>query len=326
VFVTAELAQGRLRATAASYPPASAHQRTPGPGARAEASRRFDGELGAFLPPIALAATRVEHAAAPADIVALACGDVAGRDETELVTVSRHKVQVGKVGDGRFSVRAEAAWSALSPVAPSPLREPIAGVALVRGERVVAGLSDRADGIALSPALAPLGRLDAPLPWEGVGCLSRSGVALGSPSPCTRGEPHSIDGVNADGIDAFASGTFVDEKGKVSHVAAWRTADTRAVTLRDAAGRTASVPSAGGALALADVDLDGQPELLASVDTEKAEEDAVVVSTWARDGTIAERLRIPVKDGVHALAVCPLEDFRMAPIVAAAGGGLWLVR
>jgi hypothetical protein len=117
----------------------------------------------------------------------------------------------------------------------------------------------------------------------------------------------------------------VDGEGRPGAVLATRDATTRQVTLRH--GTTAAtLPIAGSALAVADLDLDGQPELVASVDTDRPEEDAIVVDTWARDGTIIERLRVPVKDGVRALAVCPLEDVRMAPIIAATSGGLWIVR
>jgi hypothetical protein len=328
VDVSPELARGRLRLSAAAYLLASAPS-APRASAdvaarRAEASRRLDGELGQYLPKIALAVTRTERAAAGTDIVALACGDVTGKDEPELVTVGRRRLQVGRMGDGHFTARAETAWASLSPVAPSPLREPIGGVVVVTGDRVLAGLSDRADGVALSTSLAPLGRLEAPLPWEHVGCLSRTGTALGAPRPCTRGAASVVDVSAADGIDAFASGMFVDVKGKVVRVVAWRTPRSREVTLRDDAGRMASAGVAGSALALADLDLDGQPELVASVDTDDPAADAMVVSTWGRDGAVTERLRVPVKEGVHALAVCPADDVRMARLVAATGGGLWL--
>jgi hypothetical protein len=291
--------------------------------AMVEAGAALDGELGVHLPHNAVAANRIERIPAASDVVALACGDVTATGQTEIVVVSRHKVQVGRAGDGRFSVRAEVSWTSLSPVAPSPLREPIGGAAIVPGGGVLVGISDRAEGFLLSPALAKVRTLGAPVPLGGdFGCVDRSGIALGAPKPC---EPRGKHLDDSSLIDAFASGTFVDAEGRAISVLSTRDATTRQVTLRQ--GTTATtLPVAGSALAVADLDLDGQPELVASADTDRAEDDAIVVDTWGRDGTIAERLRVPLKDGIRALAVCPVEDVRMAPIVAATSGGLWLVR
>ncbi|HVW30427.1 MAG TPA: hypothetical protein VHC69_33955 [Polyangiaceae bacterium] len=323
LYLTAQLAQGRLRVAAAAHAIAAGRNPSDSAFARAEASAELDGEIGAYLPRIAVAASRIERAVAPSDIVALACGDVAGNGQAEIVAVGRHKVQIGRAGDGRFSPRVETQWSSLSPVAPSPLREPLGSAVIVRGSGVLVGISDRAEGFLLSPALAKVRVLGAPIPLgDDFGCLSRSGIALGAEGPCGRRGQHTEE---LPVVDAFASGTVVDAEGRSTAVLATRDPATRRVSLRRGAGTT-TLAEAGGALAVADLDLDGQPELLASVDTDKPEEDAVVISTWARDGTIAERLRVPVKDGVRAIAVCPAEDVRMAPIVAATTGGLWLVR
>jgi hypothetical protein len=325
VFVAPEIGRGfvRLEATAYAVEPYRADRGGLGPAAgTVEASAELDGELGAYLPRIPIAATRIERAVASADVVALACGNVTA-EQAEIVAVGRHKVQVGRTGDGRFSVRAEATWTSLSPIAPSPLREPIGGAAVVRGRGVLVGITDRADGFLLSPAFAKVRVLGAPVPLGGDwGCASRAGIALGTPKPCEPGGKHLDETAP---FDAFASGGAVDAEGRAIAVLATRDPTTRQVTHRQGT-TTATLPAAGSALAIADLDLDGQPEIVASVDTDRPEEDAIVVSTWARDGAITERLRVSVKDGVRALAVCPPEDVRMPPIVAATPGGLWIVR
>jgi hypothetical protein len=325
LFVTPEITNGRLRLSAATY------RRTPDrvsggaslPLVRVESNAALDGELGVYLPRIPIATSRIERVAASTDIVALGCGEVGPSGQTEIVTVGRHKVQVSRAGDGHFSMRAETAWTSLSPVAPSPLREPVGGASVVRGRGVLVGITDRAEGFFLSPTLAKVRQLGAPVPLgEDWGCVGRWGIALGAPKPCQPGGKH-LDEMSL--IDAFASGSAVDAEGRASSVLATRDPATRQVTLRQGT-TTTTLPTAGSALAIADLDLDGQPELVASVDTDRPEEDAVVVSTWAHDGTLTERLRVPVKEGVRALAVCPLEDVRMAPIVAATAGGLWIIR
>jgi hypothetical protein len=331
VFVTPELAHGKLRLDAVAHPVALGfwdrlRVGATAPLAHATSQRRLDGELGAWLPRIALAATRIDRATATTDLAAVACGELGAPGTTEIVAVGRRKIQIGRVEGARFTVRVEASWPALSPVAPSPLREPIGAAYIVASERLAVGLTDRANGLFLSPALAPLSKLDAPLPWERVGCLSREGIGLGAPRACARGNAAAPDLAPTTEVDAFAGGAVVDKSGKPRTVVAFRDARTREVTLRDDAGHLAKVSGAGAALAIADLDLDGDPELVTSVDTDKPDADALVVSTWTRDGAVVERLRIPVKDGVRAVAACPLEGLHMAPLVAATESGLWVVR
>ena len=329
VVVSTTLGQGRVRAAAAVFPAALGFwdrlRTSQPPLAEASAVRRMDGELASFLPKVALAPSPAERVAGGVDALALACGAVSGSGATGLVSEGRRKVVLGRVENGHLAVRAEADWATLSPIAPSPLREPIGSVTIQAGHSVDIGLTDRASGVELSPDLAVLGKLDAPMPWESVGCLSRTGVALGVPKPCRRDEVPGMK-LDATEIDVFASGVSVDAAGKSERTVAFRNARTREVTVRDGAGRTAQLGAWGGALAVGDVDLDGEPEILTSLPTEDPASDALVVSTWGHDGTVRERTRVSVKDGVRSLAVCPPEDFRMTPIAVGTGTGLWILR
>jgi hypothetical protein len=94
----------------------------------------------------------------------------------------------------------------------------------------------------------------------------------------------------------------------------------------DDTGRSVRIPGAGGQLALGDLDLDGAPELVSSSDTRAPSSDVLTVRSWGTDGVVRERFRLAVPDGIRALATCPSEDARAAPIVVATGSGLWIVR
>jgi hypothetical protein len=336
VFVAVEIAGGEVRAVADAHlalrssAPRGFWDRVRGlrdePGAHASASRRLDGEIASFLPPVPLVAAHVDKAGSPTpDVVALACGDVDGDSALEIALVGRRKIQLGRVRQARFVVHAEAAWPALAPIAPAPLREPIAQAEIVAGRFLTVGSTDRENGVLLSGTLARLRRLEASVPWGHGSCLVRSGTALGLPGPCERGGKTSLD-VGDVRTDAVASGLVVNAAGTARAVVAWRAPSDGAVTLRDDAGRTAHVASTGGALALADLDRDGVPELLASENTFNPAEDALVVRSWSEDGEVRERLRLPVPDGIRAIAACPAEDARMAPIVVATGTALWIIR
>jgi hypothetical protein len=331
VYVVPEIQGGEARLVADAHPVTRGfwdrlRTQEPAPVAHAFAARRLDAELASFLPPVPLVAGRVERVLAPSsDVVALACADVDRDGALELVVVGRRKIQLARVRRGALAPFAEASWASLSPVAPSPLREPLAGVSVVPGLGVDVGLTDRALGFRLSERLDSPRALDAPIPWARAGCLVRSGAALGRPGPCTPGGA-TMESLDVDDVDAIAGTASVDREGHARSIVAFRGAGDRAVTLRDDAGHTARLASAGAALALGDLDLDGEPDLVTSVDTLDPAQDAIVVRSWSGDGTIRDRLRVAVPEGVRALAVCPVETAGQATIVAATTTGLSVLR
>ncbi|HEX7671683.1 MAG TPA: hypothetical protein VF395_18950 [Polyangiaceae bacterium] len=332
LVVAVAITGGEIRAVAEAHPaPRGFWDRVKGlkdePGARASATRRLDGEIASFLPPARLAPSHIDKVAGVApDIVALACGDVDGNGELEIAVVGRRKIQLGRVRGTHFVAHAEAPFSGLAPIAPSPLREPIAHAEIAAGRSLVVGSTDRESAVVLSGTLTRLGRLEGSVPFGPAGCLVRTGTLLGLPGPCERGAPTPSFDTGDLQTDAIASGLVVSGSGTARSVIAWRAPDG-AVTLRDTAGHTARVASAGAALALADLDRDGLPDLVSSENTLIPAEDAVVVRSWAEDGTIRERFRVPVPDGIRALAACPTVDAGMASIVIATGAAsLWVVR
>ena len=124
-------------------------------------------------------------------------------------------------------------------------------------------------------------------------------------------------------LAAVAGAALVSETGAPRRVRAQRRPDGT-VTLSDGK-ESAELERIGAQLAIGDLDGDGTPELVASVDTLDAASDAVVVYSWARGRKPVERLRIPAPGGIRALALCPARATQMAPIVAAVGDALWIV-
>lgn len=323
VFVSLEVRGGELSATADVYESGQGfwdrvRHSSGSPLAHAFASRDLDGEIASFFPTIPLVTKSVERAALPtSDTVAVSCGDLNGDGSLELVIVGRRKIMQGRVRGHRFVPIAEVAWAALSPVAGAPLREPIGSARVLAGVGVRVGVTDRASAVELGPDLSLRSPLNDVLPWPLVGCIGQNGSTLTVPGPCARGEKTSFDIGSATDIDAIASGRVVRPDGGALTIIAFRNARDASLTLKDSGGRALQVPNTGAALAIFDVDRDGDPELLTSVNTLNPAEDALVVRTWARDGALHPRFQLPLPEGIRAITVCPPEGGGLSPMVVA---------
>lgn len=333
VHVNVVLENGELRVVANLYPvPARFWDRTrdpqPSPVAHAFASRRLDPEIRSHLPPVPLVAARVDRAELPeSHVLALGCADLDRDGALELVLLGRQRVEVGRIRSGKLARTASHSLADLSPVAPSPLREPIGAVALHPGSHADVGTSDRAVLTRFDTAFQVGEQPDRRLPWPGGGCSRFSGAFVSSQiEPCTAADP--IPPLTALGwnVDAVAGAVLIDREGRLRTLYAGRRADTPEAVVIDSRGRSVRVPEVGAQLAVGDLDGDGEPEVLASLDTAEPSHDAVVVRSWHRDGRLEERLRIPVGEGVRAIAVCPAESEAMAPIAIATDRQLWVVR
>jgi len=332
VHLAPVVAEGQLRITVDVYPGGAlgfwdrVSGRAPGPIAHAFTSRRIDGEVSSFLPPVPLVAGRVDRAALPGyEPIAIGCGDADFDGALEIVLVGRQKINVGRLRSGRFVAFAEASWSKLGPVAPSPLRDPIGSVEFDGRRGLLVGSSDRAHGVLLSSNLEKVGDLVGAVPWPEVGCLVRRGIALLPSGPCAERDVPGVPAGEPTAVDAVAGGVAVDPSGHARTLAAARAPDG-SVTWRDAEGHVVLVKSAGAALATGDVDRDGKPDLLASEDTLAPAHDALVVRSWEPSGAIRDRLRLPVPDGIRALALCPPDDEGLSAIVLATRRELWVIR
>ncbi|MEP7051995.1 MAG: hypothetical protein ABJB12_16640 [Pseudomonadota bacterium] len=331
VYLSVALFRDRLDVAADLYLGAGHFwQRVRSPGLRLKthgfASSPLDAELRALFPPIPLVVTRIDKAAIPErDIVALACGDVRGDGSSEIATIGRRKISVGHLEHGRFTARASLNWAEFSPVAPSPLREPIAVGAVPAPGRLWVGSSDRADALELSGTLHVEHQWRGVMPWPGGGCTRRLGLGYdGAARPCP-GAPPAPNVDFATQVDAFAS-RGLDSAGAPRTVRVARAVGSDSARALDSLHPEVTIPNVGAQLAIADLDEDGQPEIVTSSPTLDRKADQLLVRTLTDNGQLRERLRLSVPSGIDALAICPSDGRAMAPLALATGDGIWVVR
>jgi hypothetical protein len=337
VFLQLEVAKGELRATADVYPVLSngwdrLRNPAPPPKAHGYANAPLDAEVRSFLPPVMLEQAQVHKAKLDEpDVVALGCGDVDVDGGMELVVVSRARVQIGKLRAGKFTPTRSAAWSTIASKWPVPLREPLGGAFVIgTGERrghVLVGTTDRG-GVEIDETLATRAPLAGiPVTGEGGGgCASVSVEASafeGLVVPCIGAPKADVAPLftpPAPRYDAFAAADVVGKDGSVRQVVAAREPGGRLKLKRGDAQQI--LEGAGAQIALADLDQDGVPEIIASSENG---EDALTVWSWDA-AQLRQRLKIPAPAGVKALAVCPPEARGVPALVAAVGGEVWVVR
>jgi hypothetical protein len=341
VYVQLEIAKGELRATADLYPVVSnAWERlrnpAPGPRAHAFASAPLDAEVRTFLQPIVLEQASIHKAKhEEPDVLAIGCGDVDADGGNEIILATRTRVVLGKLRGGKLAIVRATPWTQLASRAPVPMREPTATVVVPRarhGELLV-GMTDRG-AVAVDATLLTRRQLTGlPIPGaDGEACAAASpelGAFEGSGIACApppKGEPVAVLPAPAARFDAIASLDLVAKDGSVSQVVAAREPSGKLRLRRsDATGKSIEAPieSAGAQLALADLDLDGTPEIAFSADS--SDNDTLSIWSWRPSGLV-QRLRFPAKEGVRAVAVCPPEEKGLPALVAVVGSEVWLVR
>lgn len=338
LYLTPELRQGRILLTADVYIQPRAfwdRVKTPvsGPIQHAFAERPADGEIRSFLPRAPIVVSRRDSAVLPdRPALALACGELLPGQGDQIALVGRRRITMGRLRSGKLESSAEREWQDLSPVAPAPLRAPLASARL-RGGWLDVGSSDRQQALRLGADLEPLARAPQGLPWPEGGCAPLTPVAastalvtcLGDASEPSLVELTKSRTSGADTVDAFAAIQLVRANGSSTRVSAFRPAGARSAWLVDDEGRATEVPAVGAQLALGDLDGDGRVELISSRPVLDPKLDTLRVETWHPDGSLTTRYELPMPE-VHALAVCPWRGEGLAPLVAAAANRVWVLQ
>lgn len=344
LHLTLEIAAGKLRVSADVFPvPRTVWARLrnpePGPIAHAFTEAPLDAEVRTFLAPIPLAIGEVTRAKNfESDVVALGCGDLDQDGAPEVISVGRRRVSIVRLRGGRVVPLYSRNWPELSPVAPAPLREPIGFATVVTARSAITppfvdvALTDRSRSVRLDSRLRVLGEFPGVALPSGSdsACAHVTSLAIsGALVPCTPGDPSPRLASLGARYDAFASARLVSKSG--SPYVVWAGREHGALEVRDDAGHKAVFDNVGAQIAVGDLNQDGDPEILTSVDTENPLDDAVVVRSWARTPassgtTTKEVLRLPAAAGVRAIAVCPPDGPGPTPFVVATTDEIWVVR
>jgi hypothetical protein len=334
LYLETEIVRGDLRATIDVYSSmANAWDRIrnplPSPAGHSFSSAKIDSEVRTFLTPLVLEQASVHKAHHElGEVLAAACGDLDGDGGDELALVTRTNVAMGRVVGDKFVAERTASWSALSPALPVAMREPLA-TAAVATDAIYAGLTDRG-GVSLTPDFAghaPLRGLPASDGDDGIVCLTAepsAGAFDGAPTGCAGGRQDGPKmALPAPRYDAFAASSVADSAGGVRMVVAVREPSGK-LRLKSADATRTPAGDYGAELAVADLDQDGAPEIVTTVD---GPDDAISVSSWtSASADPILRWHIAAPAGVRALAVCPPERQGQPVLVAVVGDEIWLVR
>jgi hypothetical protein len=332
VYVQTEISRGDLRTTVDVYSSmANAWDRIrnplPSPTAHAFASAKIDAEVRGFLAPLVLEQASIHRAHEDeGDVLAAACGDVDGDGGNELVLVSRARVALGRIRGEKFVAERTAAWNALGPRLPTPMREPLGGAAVSLGV-VDVGWTDRGS-FALTPDFVghrPLSAIPAP-GWDGAVCLRpepSAGAFDGAPIECTvTRDPRPKLAVPSPRFDAFAAASFADREGRLHSTVVVREPSGKLKMRVDDTPVQALEGTYGAQVALGDLDQDGMPDLATTAD---GSDDAITLWSWTPT-EVRPRLRVAAPGAVRALAVCPPEQNGIPALVAVVGDEVWLLR
>lgn len=341
IYLTPKIHAGRLVVSADLYAiprtvwARAAGAASPGPVRHVVAHAPLDAEVRTFLEPIGFDRTPkvAKYDGADPDMLDLACGDLDGDGANELVTLSRSRILTVALRNEKVERLREARWETLLQIAPAPLRQPMGFATIVEGPNAYqraayldVSITDRAGSARLSADLSLIDKLEGTALPHGraTACTWVFNLLLGEKMiACTKREPAPSLADVKHRADAFASGHVIATDGSGQTFVALRDANTLYVRTHDGDRIIARV---GAQLAIGDIDQDGAPDVVSTMDVLSGKFDALEVRTISPSGEVTRRYRVPVNTGIEALTLCPPDGAGRAPIVLASQGKLWVVR
>jgi hypothetical protein len=324
VYVSVELKKGALLVTVdAQLPVKNSWDRLrrllPPPIAHAFAQRPVDAEVQSFLAPIVLEQAKVtKFTHTEGAVLAAACGDIDGDGGLEVALSTRDRVSLGRFHGKAFRADRSAFWADLGKRVPVPMRDPLHR--LVIGPQVLAAgntsygsfeLTSRLEKVAASPWM--------PLWWdEGFLCsaaVPEQGVLDSAVRVCQTGGMVDA-GKNLPAAQFDNGGLWADE----SPVYFTHDASSKLKLRRGAALQVFENMNAQAIVA--DMDLDGIPELVATSGTSP---ESILVYSW-KSQSVTEKKKLTTTSPVLALAACPPEEGGKPGFLAVFGSEVWLVR
>jgi len=339
ILLSPRVVRGRLSLDADLYPvPSTVWARAaspkPSPVVHARAQAPLDAEIGVFLKPVAFGEAQVsKFDGADPDVTALACGDLDGDGVSEIVTVTRQRVLLVSLVDGKVERKRAVRWADLAPVAPIPLRQPLGFATIVepihaadRRGYLDVSISDRAGSARLDQQLALRKRLRGKAVPSGhhSACTWLFDLRLGDKLvACDEKDTPPALAALRHRSDTIASTFLVSREGDGKVHVGLRKGSALVVRNADA---DATIGRVGAQLAIADLDRDGTLEMVTTMDVMSRKHDKLDVRTLLADGTVKRRFNVAVPSGVEAVAACPADGAGRSPVVLASAGQLWVVR
>lgn len=337
-FVQTRITAGVLQITIDLYPVAKtiwdrAVSEQPGAIAFGFGTARIDAHVRTFLSPIRLI-SRTPRKIPMSDptVLALGCDDIDGDGALELVLVSRQVITTARVVHGVLTPIKQVPWNQISPISPSPWRQPFASVA-TEHKRVWVGCTDRAQSAALDENLGVVATFSTMpvVTFDGIRCVQpRLGSFSTDVSRCLNGRDDTDSSLTpsvsaAFPFDASAAATSIDPHGTLRSVWAVRNPTDASLDLRDNLGARHIVFNVGAQITIGDIDQDGDIDIITSKNVLVPTKDAIVMRSWRANGSVEKRWEIPVQTGIQAVAACPADSDEQNTIAVATSNSVWFL-